>query len=192
MIYTTYNLAVKHNACERALESWDKHVGGIKKFGADTPIPLTDILEVLGIDDCLWAFRAVQDEEVADTIILKFLTAVADKWLIHFESKYPQDKRPCKAFKALRDYFLNPSYKAAVAVDSAYKEAIKADLSKDDRDYLWLLAGGDWTYSSYCGSRFRSAYNDRWYAASTIGGRALSEAEKKWQTAKLQELLEEA
>jgi len=149
MLYTTYNLAVKHNACERALKAWDKHVRGMEKFGVDTQIPLTDVLDVLGIDDCLWAFRTVQDEEAADTIAVKFLIAIADRMIIHLESKYPGDKRPCQAIEALRVYLSNPSREAAYAVDSAYSEARKAKLSIDDDYSLWaLLAGGYWNNSS--------------------------------------------
>jgi hypothetical protein len=192
MIYTTYNLAVRHNACERALESWVKHVGGIEKLDVDTQIPLTDILDVLGISDCLWALRTIQDQEVVDIIATKFLIAVADRELIYFESKYPEDKRPCRAIEALRAYFLNPSNKTANAVDDAYRATLGANLSVDDRDILWLLAGGNWGNGAACGSRCRIAVDYRWYSASSIGGRALSEAELKWQTAKLKELLEEA
>jgi hypothetical protein len=88
MLYTTYNLAVKHNACSRALDAWEKYA---KKLDKDTPIPLTQILKVLGIDDCLWAFRTVDDQEKAKVIAVKFAIACADRVLINFESKYPKD-----------------------------------------------------------------------------------------------------
>jgi len=193
MIYTTYNLAVKHNACERALEAWVKHVGGIEKLDVDTQIPLTDILDVLGISDCLWALRTIQDQEVADIIATKFLIAVADRELSYFESKYPEDKRPCRAIEALRAYFLNPSNKTAHAVDDAYRATLGANLSVDDRDIIWGAARRRWLgHGAGCGSRARAASYDRWAANSALGGRALSEAELKWQTAKLKESLEEA
>ena len=38
-----------------------------------------------------------------------------------------------------------------------------------------LLAGGDWNYAAYCGSRFRNANNSRWKASTTIGARFVSE-----------------
>jgi hypothetical protein len=192
MIYTTYNLAVKHNACERALESWDKHVGGIKKFGADTQIPLTDILDVLGIDDCLWALRTVKDQEAADIIATKFLTAIVDRTLIYFESEYPGDKRPRQAIEVLRAYLLNPSKETSRAVDKVYAETFEMGLRADDEMALRaLLAGGDWINGANCGSRARRAVNYRWHAGSALGGRALSEAELKWQAATLKGLLEE-
>lgn len=197
MIYTTYNLAVKHNACERALESWGKHVGGMEKLDIDRQIPLTDILDVLGIDDCLWAFRTVQDEEAADIIATKFLTAIVDRTLIYFESEYPEDKRPLRAIEVLRVYLLNPSKKTFRAVDKVYAETfemgLRMGLRADDEMALQaLLAGGSWRSSSACGSRFRRASGYRWATGTVVGGRALAEAELKWQTAKLKELLEEA
>lgn len=191
MIYTTYNQACKYNACERALVAWDKHVGGIKKFGANTQIPLTDILDVLGIDDCLWAFSAVQDKEVADIIATKFLTAIVDRTLIYFESEYPEDNRPRQAIEVLRAYLLNPSKETSRAVDKVYTETFEMGLRADDEMALRaLLAGGAWNSGSACGSRCRYASSCRWGAASGVGGRAL--AEKKWQTTKLKELLEAA
>lgn len=204
MIYTTYELAVKYSACERALvaflnkslnltlkEGQTEEINKAShKFGVDKVIPLTDILDVLGIDDCFWAFRTVQDKKAADTIIIKFFIAIADKMLIHFESKYPEDKRPCKAIEALRAYFSNPSNKAAYVVEEAYEATLRANIDADDRNALLaLLAGGVWSTSSYCGSRARGASSYRWYTISTVGGRALSE---EWLTAKLKELLEES
>src|SRR5574343_369853 len=38
-----------------------------------------------------------------------------------------------------------------------------------------LLAGGNWYYSSRCGSRARSADSYRWYSGSSIGGRFAAE-----------------
>jgi hypothetical protein len=207
MIYTTYNLAVEHNACERALvqflnvslglvlkEGQQREIDqAAEKFGKDIPIPLTDILDFLGIDDCLWAFRTVQDEEAADIIVVKFLTAIADRMSIYFESKYSEDKLPRQAVEALRAYFLNPSNKTLYAVDEAYTATNRMDISVADRMSLRvLLAGGIWSYGSYCGSRSRRAYYSRWSAPTDFGGRALSESEQKWQIAKLKELLAEA
>jgi hypothetical protein len=130
MLTTTYNLAVKHGACERALEAWDEHVGGIEKFGYDTKIPLTDVLDVLGLDDCLWAFRATENNELAKTILFKLLIACADRVLIHYEAKYPDDKRPRQAIETAQAYLLNPlkvaaaaAYAAAAAAHAAYAAA---------------------------------------------------------------------
>lgn len=145
MIYTTYNLAVKYHACARALTTWKKHMRA--KFDADNLIPLTEVLKVLGLDDCLWALRTISPT-VAKTISIKFAIACADRVLIHFESKSPNDKRPRQAIEAAQAYLLNPSKKTAYAADAA-------------------------AYAAYAAAHAADA------------------AEKKWQTAKLTELLED-
>jgi hypothetical protein len=117
MLYTTWNLAKKHNACERALTSWKKHLG--KKPDGDTLIPLTDILDTLGLDDALWALRATTEDSKMFSV--KFAIACADRVLIIFESKYPGDKRPREAIEAAQAFLLNPSKKTAdAAADAAH------------------------------------------------------------------------
>ena len=48
-----------------------------------------------------------------------------------------------------------------------YKQGLYGDVK--------LLAGGSWTYGTYCGSRARYAAFYRWSAYSTIGCRSVSE-----------------
>lgn len=40
MLYTTFKLAKETGACSESYEKYARHVGGIKKYGNDTPIPL--------------------------------------------------------------------------------------------------------------------------------------------------------
>jgi hypothetical protein len=49
MLYTSYYLARKNEACQRALDGWIKHVGGTRKLKTTKKIPLTEILDVLGL-----------------------------------------------------------------------------------------------------------------------------------------------
>lgn len=51
---------------------------------------------------------------------------------------------------------------------SIYKQGTFGDVK--------LLAGGDWTVGSFCGSRCRNAIRARWFAASSLGARAVAEA----------------
>ena len=57
MLHTTFRLAKEAGACETSYRKFANYVGGIRKFGQDTPIPLTDILDVLGVLDAAWCLR---------------------------------------------------------------------------------------------------------------------------------------
>ena len=121
MLHTTYDLAKKHKACQRALKAWKSHAKDTGKKLGDTKIPLIDVLNVLGMEDCLWAFRATNDEQAAKLLAIKFAIACADRVLIICESKYPKDNRPRKAIEAAQTYLLNPSKEnARAAADAAY------------------------------------------------------------------------
>ncbi len=64
-LYTTFALLKEHGACANRYAHLAKALGGIMKYGRDTPIPLSRILETNGRDDTYWAFRAVPDNQVA-------------------------------------------------------------------------------------------------------------------------------
>jgi hypothetical protein len=126
MLYTSWNLAKKHHACIEALDKWQAAHPKIKfnvPIGGAHPIQLLDVLNILGLDNCLWAFRATTDEEATKIIAVKFAIACADRVLIHFESKYPNDKRPRQAIEAAQAFLLNPSQKTAHAAAYAAADA---------------------------------------------------------------------
>ena len=168
MLYTSFELAQRHNACDRSLATFlgvkeDEHKIAVaaEKYGRDKLIPLIDVLNVLGVKDCLWAFRATTDEAQAKIMAVKFAIACADRVLIHYESKYPGYNQPREAIEAARNYLLNPSKETA---DAAYAAAYAAA----DAAYAAAYAAADAAYA----------------AARAVEG--------EWQVKKLKELLEES
>lgn len=67
---TTFRLLKQHGVCGSDTDPIsDRYavlaeaLGGVEEYGYDTPIPLTRILDINGLDDCLWAFCAVPDDQ---------------------------------------------------------------------------------------------------------------------------------
>jgi len=57
MLHTTFRKARKAGACLYEYNKMTKTLGGVKKYGEDTPIPLDKILDVCGLDAALWCLR---------------------------------------------------------------------------------------------------------------------------------------
>jgi len=64
-LYTTFDLLRQASACTERYAHLGRALGGIKRYGRTTPISLLRILATNGLDDALWALRAVPPEQVA-------------------------------------------------------------------------------------------------------------------------------
>ena len=64
MLTTTFELLHKAEACAPRYKHLAHALGGIKAYGRQTHIPLLAILDHNGLDDALWALRAVPVEQV--------------------------------------------------------------------------------------------------------------------------------
>lgn len=96
---TTLNKIKKHSPCE---DGWKKLLNHLGKTEADDEVlELRTILESNGLDDTLWAFRAVDGK---DKEIRLFAADCAELVLPIYEKQYPNDDRPKKAIQAARDY----------------------------------------------------------------------------------------
>lgn len=70
MLTTTLKLLRQHNACKDRYAHLRKKLG---EYGDTKSIPLMKILEINGLDDALWALRAVPDAQVIERNKLVFL-----------------------------------------------------------------------------------------------------------------------
>lgn len=55
----TFAQARAAGACAPSYRRMAAALGGVAAYGADTPIPITRVLEVLGVADTLWALEAI-------------------------------------------------------------------------------------------------------------------------------------
>ena len=96
---TTLNKIRKHEPCS---SSWDrllKHLGKTK--ADDDPLEIKTILDALGIEDAVWALRAVDNHGKE---IRLFACDCAENVLNLFEMKFPNDNRPRKAIETARQF----------------------------------------------------------------------------------------
>jgi hypothetical protein len=75
-------------------------LGGWDVYGRATRIPLTRVLDVLRVDDALWALAVVADERVMRLVASDFAAHVHDVW----DARYPDDTRPGDAIRAVRGW----------------------------------------------------------------------------------------
>ena len=106
MLQTTFALAKKYNACTESYKRMAKALGGVKKYGKDTPFTLLLVLDVLGFNDALWALQCVlpEQEKERDRIARLFACDCVEMVIHIFEDKYPDDKRPRAAIEVARRY----------------------------------------------------------------------------------------
>jgi hypothetical protein len=56
---TTFRQLKEASPCKYGYKKLAKSLGGVRKYGANTPISIIQILESNGVIDCLWALRVV-------------------------------------------------------------------------------------------------------------------------------------
>jgi hypothetical protein len=95
VLTTTLQLLKDNKACSARYRHLYKSLGGAKKYGYHTPIRFDDLLKNNGLDDTLWALRAVPDGQASlrDFIARIFAASCAEHVLHFYEDKYPTDKR---------------------------------------------------------------------------------------------------
>ena len=116
-IFTTLNNIREHAPCA---SGWSKLLKSLDKTHADdVPLALEQILDSNGLDDTLWALRAVKGH---DKELRLFACQCARLVLPIFEKKYPEDDRPRKAIEAAEAFALGQIGKDELqkAADAAY------------------------------------------------------------------------
>ena len=104
MYYTTFKQLLDANPCRDRYQRLARRLGGIKHYGKNTPISLLQILDSNGLDDALWAFRAVSITPEFDRFSRLLVCDLAEHVLPSYEAKYPGDTRPRHAIETARRY----------------------------------------------------------------------------------------
>jgi hypothetical protein len=177
-------------------------LGGVSRYGQNTPITLDIIVESIGLDAAVWAARCT--DELSFNLLLEFACRCAEHALPLFEVKYPDDKRVRGAIKAARLYFTTkttdyPRYEADTthsahsathaayyafaehetqAAFAAWTAHIAADVAADNAHGFQYHA--DAAHVAQMASNVLYAAHAAWPIAA---------AELKWQTEMLLELL---
>ena len=102
--YTTLNLVKKHHLDSSSSRKLRRALG--KEWGVNDKIPLTRILDANGMEDAIWALRAVPDSRKEERNRLCCLLALdfAEHVLFVFEEIFPGDDRLRQVIQAARDF----------------------------------------------------------------------------------------
>jgi hypothetical protein len=146
MLHTTLAKCKENNACKEGYRKLVKTLGGVTKYGRNTPIPLDKIVESNGLDDALWTLRClIELIEVSEKIVIEFTCRCAEHTLVNYEKLYPHDMRPREAIEAARRLITDKSESARSAAWSAARSAGSAAESAEKdwqtKTFLELLNG---------------------------------------------------
>jgi hypothetical protein len=130
MLFTNKKLLHARGACARGYHHFFSHRSPVSD---DEPIPLTDVLEVNGIDDALWCLHATT--EPCEEFIKLLARVFAEHVLPLFEAKFPDNPAPQRAIETARraietarrfargDYTAYDAYRADEAAVAAARAA---------------------------------------------------------------------
>jgi hypothetical protein len=186
MLYTTFALARKSGACPESYKKMATALGGVRKYGAHTLIPLTKVIEVCGLQDALWALRFTTEN--SDKPARIFACDCAWRVLPFYESKYPGDTRVRNCIKTARKFALGDATKEErlAAYSAAWAAAWAAWSAAESA--AWSAA---WSAAeSAAWSAARAAARAAAYSARSAAESARS-AELAWQKEHFIELLNE-
>jgi hypothetical protein len=200
VICTTGRLARWAGACHESYDQLAAHLG--PDYGLDTPIGLDVVLDVLGLDDCLWCLHCVRPEDEAerDRLARLFACNCAERALPAFERERPNDRRPRAALAVARRF--------AAGEATRLELAAAQDAARDAARDVWAAAketttagAAAWAAVGAAREAAREAAEDAaaraaWAAreapagaAWTAEGVAARAAERTWQAKRLRELL---
>lgn len=151
MLHTTFAKLHKAGACPPRYKMLAKALGGISKYGRNTPIPLALILETNGLDDALWSIRATVEDSSRFT---RLLACEFAEHILHLSGEnHPQDKRPSQAIETTRRYANGQATEEelAVAWAAARAAAWAAERQWQSETFLKFLTAGSACDSSHKG-----------------------------------------
>jgi len=141
MLTTTFALLHAADACTSRYRHLCEALGGVTAWGRDTPIPLVRILETNGLNDALWALRAVPKGEVLARDRLARLLACdyAERALPVWAAAYPDDLRPREAIAVARRFAAGQATREELAA-AAQAAADAATAAADADERAWQAA----------------------------------------------------
>jgi hypothetical protein len=151
MLHTTFTKLKENEACTEGYKKLAKSLGGVNKYGKNTPIPLVKIMDSNGLEDTIWCLRATI--EPAQDLTIEFVCRCAEYVLKNYEDLYPTDKRPRLAIEAARRCITDKSAAAGSAAYAAYSAYSAAYSAADSAAYSAADAAADAAYSAYSAAR---------------------------------------
>ena len=174
MLTTTLRLLREYHVCKDRYRHLCKKLGGAGKYGYDTPIRFDDLLDMNGLDDTLWALRAVMpgQEKYRDFIARMFAANCSEHVLPLYEQKYPNGLvRLCiEASKNFAHGRITPEELAAAmaaAWDAARAARADGDAAAANAAAAAARAAAAATSSATRAAAYAAAYAATWAAELT-------------------------
>ena len=124
----TFAKAKSEGACDVSYRKMVKHLGGVTKYGLNTPVPIETILDVCGFGDAVWALIAIN----ADRPLSLFAADCAERVLPIYEKEYPEDQRPRQAIEAARAFVRG---EISAAARAAARDAARAAAGGAEKEW---------------------------------------------------------
>ena len=185
MLHTTFRKLKEAGACKPSYKKMAKALGGVRKYGLDTPIPLDKVLEVCGLDDAFWSLRIILED--ADKEIRLLVCDYAERVLPIFEREFPKDNRPRNTIAVTRLFIEGQATRdeLEIARDAVWAAEDKAAARIDE---------AAWGAARIAAAAVRAAEAVDDGAAARIAAAAvratIKAAEREWQTQRFLQLLE--
>ena len=138
MLHTTFRKAREAGACSSEYNKMARFLGGVDKYGEDTPIPLDKILDVCGLDAALWCLQCIlEPAEKEIGLLIGDFSEHTLPLLENLEKKYPDDARPRQAIETSRKFAGGELDAAQVAAWNADWAARDAAWDAEDAERQW-------------------------------------------------------
>ena len=170
---TTLNKIKAQSPCKNGWDVLLNHLGKTQAY--DEPLSIATIIKSNGIQDAVWALRAVEgnDKEI------KFFAADCAESVLHiYEKQYPNDDLPRKAIQAARDYANGVIGKDELAAARTAARTAARDAAWDAAGTAAGNAAGDAARAAA-----RAAKAAAWAAAGDAAGNAAGAT--KWKEIEL-------
>lgn len=104
MLHTTFNELRNIGACPQGYGRLARYLGGVERYGRDTPIDIQVVLKSNGINDAVWSLLGTIEGDTGRRLSVMFGSDCAERVLRHFEMQRPFDTRPRQAIDTAREY----------------------------------------------------------------------------------------
>lgn len=171
----TARAAREAGACRKSYRKFAQHKGGVRRWGADKPFALLEVLDVMGLSDALWCLDNCCPD--AWRLRLSYRADVAERGLPVYEKFHPEDGRPRAEVDAMRarargEITQEQLDAAEGATRAAFVEAACVAIKNPARAAAWA-AEARAAISRWAAERQWRAERLRWYLE---GGEASREA----------------
>ena len=174
---TTLEQLKKAKACQLGYRKLYRGLGGVKAYGKTTPITYLRILEINGLEDCLWALS--RGDEKAVMIMRWWAILCSERAVGIYEKLVPNDHRVRICTETTKQFLQGQAAARGAAWNAARAAAEARDAARDAaKAAAWDAA---WDAAGDAAEAKAAAWGAAWDAAW--------DAEREWQINLLKEFL---